>query len=66
MSSSQTLVVCDCKASTRQMSRISAARFSLSLASGKLLFCMIFFSSLGFRRRTKMWVTRLGGVTAAA
>lgn len=34
MSNSQTLPSCVCKASTRHVSRISAARFSLSLASG--------------------------------
>ena len=32
-STSQTLPFCDCKASMRQVSRISAERFSFSLAS---------------------------------
>ena len=63
---SHVLPFCVCRASTRHVSRISAARFSLSLASGKLFFCMSFFSSFGFLRRTKMWVIRLGGVTALA
>jgi hypothetical protein len=33
-SNSQTLSFCDCRASMRIVSRISAARFSLSLGSG--------------------------------
>jgi hypothetical protein len=65
-SNSQTLPCWVCRASIRQVSRISAERFSQSLASLKPRFCMNCFSSLGFLRKMKTWVVRSGGVTALA
>ena len=58
--------VCSCRASMRQTSNISEARFSQSLVPEKPRFSMKLRSSMGFRRRTKMRVTWRFGTTAAA
>ena len=50
----------------RQTSRISAARFSFCFCWLKPLFCMSWRSSMGLRLRTRILVTVVFGVTAAA
>ena len=54
------------RASTKQTSRISEARFSQSFCPAKPFFSMSLRSSTGSRLRTKIFVTNGFGVTAAA